>query len=329
MTAVIPVDQALDLRRGVIGASQAAAAIGLDPFRTPVRLFLELTGRAEWQPNEAAEWGKILEPIVRGYYVERHQCEVHVPAESLYHAKFPWLRATPDGIRLRDGKWGRGVEIKCVGLRMADHWLDGDEVTVPVWYHVQAQTQMSVLRSLGYDITETDFPVLIGGQRYVEQTIQHDDALEAEIIDGLNVFKWLLDTDTMPPVDGSDDYRKILLGRTADAEMATNDHLEQLSGRLREIAIAQKQLKAEESLTRNRIIAELAAHKANKVRTSLGWLKVSAPGAERDWKALATDYATQLQLRGVPANLDEDVKRFTTTEASGSLRRPKNWTKES
>lgn len=52
-------------RRQYIGSSEAAAILGLDPYRSASDIWLEKTGQlAEWDGNEATERGRLLEPVL-------------------------------------------------------------------------------------------------------------------------------------------------------------------------------------------------------------------------------------------------------------------------
>ena len=64
-------DQWLDIRRSGIGSSDAAAAVGLNPYKSQLELWMEKTGRGgalpQLDPNDEASpmyWGTLLEPIV-------------------------------------------------------------------------------------------------------------------------------------------------------------------------------------------------------------------------------------------------------------------------
>jgi len=61
----------LDVRKGGIGSSDAAAAVGLNPYKSQLELWLEKTGRdaelPKTDPNDETSpmyWGTLLEPIV-------------------------------------------------------------------------------------------------------------------------------------------------------------------------------------------------------------------------------------------------------------------------
>lgn len=52
-------------RQGKLGSSSAAAAMGLDPYRSPADVYLELTGMADgFDGNDATERGNLLEPVI-------------------------------------------------------------------------------------------------------------------------------------------------------------------------------------------------------------------------------------------------------------------------
>src|SRR6059058_4244881 len=69
--------QWLEVRRGGIGSSDAAAAVGLNPYKSMLELWLEKTGGGSPQPLENEDdasptyWGTLLEPIVAAHYTRR------------------------------------------------------------------------------------------------------------------------------------------------------------------------------------------------------------------------------------------------------------------
>ena len=70
--------QWLDVRKGGIGSSDAAAAVGLHPYKSPLQLWMEKTGREhllpQVDPDDATSpmyWGTLLEPIVAAHYTRR------------------------------------------------------------------------------------------------------------------------------------------------------------------------------------------------------------------------------------------------------------------
>jgi putative phage-type endonuclease len=68
-------DEWLTVRKGGIGSSDAAAAVGLNPYQSQLELWLIKTGRdtdlPKPDPNDESSpmyWGTLLEPIVAAHY---------------------------------------------------------------------------------------------------------------------------------------------------------------------------------------------------------------------------------------------------------------------
>lgn len=77
-TVNLPREDWLDVRKNGIGSSDAAAAVGLNPYKSQLQLWMEKTGKDEnlpvVDPNDEESpmyWGTILEPIVAAHYTKR------------------------------------------------------------------------------------------------------------------------------------------------------------------------------------------------------------------------------------------------------------------
>jgi len=77
-TENLPREEWLDVRKNGIGSSDAAAAVGLNPYKSQLQLWMEKTGRDKSlpvvDPNDEESpmyWGTILEPIVAAHYTRR------------------------------------------------------------------------------------------------------------------------------------------------------------------------------------------------------------------------------------------------------------------
>ena len=58
-------------RKDFIGGSDSAAACGINPWKTPLDLYLEKTGQIEpYGGNDATYWGNVLEPVVASRLAE-------------------------------------------------------------------------------------------------------------------------------------------------------------------------------------------------------------------------------------------------------------------
>ena len=207
--------QVVDQTRGTgLGASQAGAALGMSPYLSPVGLWMQIRDGSQSKAGAPAEWGQILEPVIRGYYAARHgydteAAHIHVPTESLYHPEHAWLRATPDGIVREGGADRKLVQVKTVDWRIAWHWgLDKRHRTPPPHYRVQSVVEMAVT-----GLSCCDFAVLSSGSDYFECIVERDPELEGMVVDGLVKFWACVQTGTPPDLDESAEWRAYFADR--------------------------------------------------------------------------------------------------------------------
>jgi putative phage-type endonuclease len=171
----------LEERLTGVGASEAAAALGVSPYDTPLSLYLRKVGLAgEHAESEAMRWGTRLEPLLAEAYEERTGRRVERSQVFLRDPGRPCLLATLDGI----DSAGEIVELKTIGAHAARGRL-GDEGTdeLPEHWLVQAHQQMVVA---GSDVVH--FGVLVGGQEFRLYDVRRDAALARAVADGVCRF---------------------------------------------------------------------------------------------------------------------------------------------
>jgi putative phage-type endonuclease len=172
-------DEWLEQRRHGIGGSDAAAALGLSPWKTPLSLYLEKTGDARpFRDNESMLWGRVLEPAIRAEYTRRTGIACASGAQ-LTHPKYPWMRATLDG--LSNERQPRVVEIKTA--RTDRGWGEPGTDDVPQTYLLQCVHYMVVTGAQLADIA-----LLVGGQDFRIYTVQRNAALADLVVEGEHDF---------------------------------------------------------------------------------------------------------------------------------------------
>lgn len=131
----------LEGRAAGIGASDAAAVVGMSPWKSTLALWREKTGHStpkDLSNSAAVEQGNRLEPALRGLFASMHPeftVEYH-QFDTLAQAERPWLFATLDGeLTSPDGRPGI-LEIKTSTPANAAHWKDWDG-QVPRHYYLQ------------------------------------------------------------------------------------------------------------------------------------------------------------------------------------------------
>ena len=100
----------LDARRNGIGGSDASAILGLNPYSSPLKVYLDKIGKGEEQEtNEAMRQGTDLEPYVAERFTKETGKKVKRCNKILQHPDYPWMLANVD--RLIVGE-NAGLECK-------------------------------------------------------------------------------------------------------------------------------------------------------------------------------------------------------------------------
>lgn len=201
-TKTITHDEWLDVRKQGIGSSDAAAAVGLNPYQSQLELWLIKTGRSTGSQSDEGvtgyapmQWGTLLEPLVArqyqahtGYRVRRVNAVLQHPDKDKH-----WMLANID----REVVGTTEVDIlecKTAGEFGAHLWRDG----VPEYVQIQVQHQLAVTGKQSADVA-----VLMHGQNLQIHRIERDDALIERLIELEAQFWHYVQTDTPPPADGS------------------------------------------------------------------------------------------------------------------------------
>jgi putative phage-type endonuclease len=130
----------LQLREGMLTASDVATALGENHYETPDKLLMKKVLKLKWSGNAATAHGTLLEPIARDLYDARYNKKSH-EIGLVQHPVHKWLGGSPDGVT-EDGML---IEIKCPLTRKI-------ESKVPKHYMPQIQLLLEIL-----DLEECDF----------------------------------------------------------------------------------------------------------------------------------------------------------------------------
>ncbi|NWK43337.1 YqaJ viral recombinase family nuclease [Ralstonia pickettii] len=197
----------LAVRKTGIGGSDAAAALGLNPYKSQLALWLEKTGRdadlPKPDPSDTTEpvyWGTLLEPIVAAAYTQQTGNRVRKVNAVLQHPTIPFMLANLDR-EVVGAPEVQILECKTAGEFGARHWQDG----VPEYVQLQVQHQLAVTGKRGADVA-----VLLCGQQLAVHRVERDDDLIARLIPLEAQFWHYVETDTPPPGDGSESADRAL-----------------------------------------------------------------------------------------------------------------------
>lgn len=158
-----------------IGASDAPAILGENPWKSRERLLDEKLGRARTVSSPAMARGTALEPEARRHYERATQRRVRpVCLESTGH---PWLRASLDGFS-DDG--AHVVEIKC-GEKV--HERTAAAGAPPAYYVGQLQHILAVT-----GLAEIDFWCWLPGRPHVHLRVARDENYIARMLEAEAAF---------------------------------------------------------------------------------------------------------------------------------------------
>lgn len=242
----------LKARRSGIGGSDVAACLGLNPWRTPVQVWEDKTGRAEHSvQSENAYWGTMLENLVAKEFEKRLGMKVQRVNRILRDGENGWMIANIDraiinpdisgNVRVIEdadkiaASGGRRIttnailECKTAHAFTASDWGDTQEYEIatgelvsehkiPIHYETQVQWYLGVTgASVCY------VAVLIGGSDFRVYRIERDEECIATLREKCWEFwsKFVL-ADTPPEPINIEDVKRLF--KVDDGEMAEADN---------------------------------------------------------------------------------------------------------
>lgn len=182
-------------RRHFLGGSDAGPALGMSPYKSPFRLWLEKTGREKEDfdaGNERTQAGKIFEAaIIRLYHTLHGGALPRVENKELVHPQHPWMRGHID--RRQPGTRAI-VEAKLVGNRQAARWGDPDSLIMPQEYLLQVHHYLTC------DDKQAPYALVLAmiGTEMRVYTVPRDQEISEMLVEHENLFWQQVQTDTPP-----------------------------------------------------------------------------------------------------------------------------------
>ena len=281
----------LAVRRTGIGGSDAAAAVGLNPYMSPLELWLDKTGRAEGMPRPSPDdttsptyWGALLEPIVAASYTKQTGNRVRRVNAVLRHPTIPWMLANVDRevVGCRDIQL---LECKTAGEFGASLWREG----VPEYVELQVQHQLAVTGR-----TAAHVAVLLCGQALEVFRVERDDALIARLIELEQRFWRYVETDMPPPADGSESAERALRhlypGNGGTVDFIDDRRLSSVFADLVAVRAEIEQREAQEALLRQTLIQAMGEATRAVFETGSVSFRRSRDSCTVDLKRLLADH---------------------------------------
>ncbi len=263
-------EQWLAERRKGIGGSDIAALLGMSPFRTPVDLWLDKTGRADPTPdNPAMRLGRELEPAVLARYAEqtgRGVSHIGTLREGIYVANVDALAQ------------GRVVEAKT-----SRHGWDD----VPEWYRAQVMWYLGFFPRVETGDIAALF--LLDGSFHI-YPVERDDATIAGMRElATDWWSRYVIADVAPPPMSEADCKALWKSHKAAKTVVAVDGVRDSIGKLKALKAEAKRIadeieRHEFAVMREMQDAEILTGADGKKLAS--W-KQNKDSAKTDWKAVA------------------------------------------
>lgn len=153
----------LEIRRGVLGGTDAGAVLGVSNWRNAFDVYAEKVGDAPLvvrEPSPEMLWGLLLEGPIREYYAELHNVKVRKPRNLVRHPKYAFMGGHLDG-----DAGDHGLEIKTA--RFPRGWGESGSDEIPAVYRAQVWHYMYVTGKRRWVVA-----ALIGGSDYREYVLE-------------------------------------------------------------------------------------------------------------------------------------------------------------
>jgi putative phage-type endonuclease len=218
-------DSSVD-RTKYIGGSDIGAILGLSPYKSPLEVWLEKTGKKINQADSLPlRFGSFAEEFVAREYSRATGFEL-VHDESIYiHPEHFFMSAHIDRFILGGGgdqPPTKILECKTANSFSTGNWGEAGTDQVPMSYLCQCIWYMAVTQ-----IRQADLAVLFGNSDFRIYHITHDQALENLVIEkAITFWEGYVLKDIAPPVSSQSDCH--LLFQKGDPQKTVNATSENL-----------------------------------------------------------------------------------------------------
>lgn len=194
-------------RRKGIGGSDAAAILGLSPWRTEMDVWLDKMEMGHETVDPARDFfldlGTQLEPVIARLYERETGRKTMLPLPQIWqHPEHEMLIGSPD--RFVQGEL-RGVELKSES-DYSDNFGEPGTDEIPDHYLIQCAHYMMVTKFPKWDLA-----LLHAGSRFAIYTVERDEQMENELREKLVAWWNEHIVGRKPPaIDGSKSWRDFL-----------------------------------------------------------------------------------------------------------------------
>ena len=193
----------LKIRKAYIGGSDAAAAVGLNPWRSPLSVYMDkTTDEIKSIDNLHMKLGRYLEDTVVRLFEEETGKKTRRNNQMMVDNNYPFMLADIDREVVGENAI---LECKTTSSWNRDQWQDGQ---APVQYEIQCHHYMAVTGA-----EKCYLACLIGLQDFVIREIDRDEETIRLLRQYEGDFWKQVKSGELPDPDGSKDYSEALKER--------------------------------------------------------------------------------------------------------------------
>ena len=222
----------LNVRKSGIGGSDVAAVLGLSPWKSPLDVYLDKTGKAAPQEEtDAMYWGTRLEDLVAKKYCEVRGVEVRKVNSILRSAEYPCLIGNIDRavcpekgkLPVVKGKFRTPKILECKTARAKNEdWGQGGTDQIPNYYITQVLHYLGLTGCKSCDVAV----LFLGSRKFDVYTVEADQEVISSMFGRLAV--WWEDhiVKDVPPEPRSIADIEKLFKRSVSVEKTATDEIE-------------------------------------------------------------------------------------------------------
>ena len=162
-------------RQGITG-SDIGAICFLNPYRSPLEVYLDKVSEEEQQDisSEPIYWGNRLEDVIADEYAIRQNVKVSVEPNILQHKEYDFILGSIDRW-VNDGEYI--LECKTIGSRLINQLGEVGTDQIPSYWLAQVAWYVAIT-----DTPKADIAVLAAGQDFRIYTYERNRELEDKLI---------------------------------------------------------------------------------------------------------------------------------------------------
>lgn len=228
-----------------IGGSDAATILGVSPFKSPLRLWMEKRHEIEPEDLDAKEhiyWGITLERVICEEYTRRTGRQVREVGELYQHRQHEWMICNVD----RDVVLTNGPRVILEAKNVSNYhfaasdWGMEGTAQVPPYYYTQCQHNCAVTGAV-----QCDMPVLIGGNNWRLYAVPRNESFIETLIARELAFWESLRTGKKPEPINLDDLRLLFPDNMPGLHKDASDEAARAWAQLARCKVELKRWKAE------------------------------------------------------------------------------------